>query len=291
MSSNLDTKEILKKVRRIEIKTKRISDHLFSGEYHSQFKGRGMAFSEVRAYAYGDDVRAIDWKVTARLNEPYIKVFEEERELTSVLMVDVSASEGFGSNGKSKRDVMTEISAILAFSAAGNNDKVGLILFSDRVEQYIPPGKGRKHILRIIRELVEFQPRHRGTNISEALAFLNRVMRRKAIVFLLSDFWDDQYEKPMKIAAKRHDLCAIRIYDRFEKDLPRLGMLPVRDAETHQWVWVDTQSKTVRSAQRESFIQSERRFREILRRSGAGMINCDTRHNYTTELLNYFKSN
>lgn len=291
MSSNLDTKEILKKVRRIEIKTKRISDHLFSGEYHSQFKGRGMAFSEVRAYAYGDDVRAIDWKVTARLNEPYIKVFEEERELITMLMVDVSASEGFGSKGKSKRDVMTEISAILAFSAAGNNDKVGLILFSDHVEHYIPPGKGRKHILRIIRELVEHQPKNRGTDISEALAFLNRVMRRKAIVFLLSDFWDNEYEKPMKIAAKRHDLCAIRIYDSFEKDLPKLGILPVRDAETGQWTWVDTQSKKVRLAQRTAFAQSEKQFREITKKSGAGMINCEMHQNYTSELLNYFKTN
>jgi uncharacterized protein (DUF58 family) len=291
MSSNLDTKEILKKVRRIEIKTKRISDHLFSGEYHSQFKGRGMAFSEVRAYSFGDDVRAIDWKVTARLNEPYIKVFEEERELTSMLLVDVSASEGFGSSGKSKRDVMTEISAILAFSAAGNNDKVGLILFSDRVEQYIPPGKGRKHILRIIRELVEYQPIHRGTNIAEALAFLNRVMRKKAIVFLLSDFWDNEYEKPMKIAAKRHDLCAIRIYDRLEKDLPKLGMLPIRDVETGQRIWVDTHSKKVRTAQREAFIKSEKQFHDILKKSGAGRINCDTQQSYTTELLNYFKAN
>jgi uncharacterized protein (DUF58 family) len=291
MSSYLDTKEVLKKVRRIEIKTKRISDHLFNGEYHSQFKGRGMAFSEVRAYAFGDDVRAIDWKVTARLNEPYIKVFEEERELTSLLMVDVSASEGFGSKGKSKRDIMTEISAILAFSAAGNNDKVGLILFSDRVEQYIPPGKGRKHILRIIRELVEYEPQHRGTNIAEALAFLNRVMRKKAIVFLLSDFWDNEYEKPMKIAAKRHDLCAIRIYDRLEKDLPKLGMLPIRDVETGQRIWVDTHSKKVRLAQREAFIKSEKQFHDILKKSGAGRINCDTQQNYTTELLNYFKAN
>lgn len=289
MSTVRDTKEILKKVRRIEIKSKRISDHLFSGEYHSQFKGRGMAFSEVRAYAYGDDVRAIDWSVTARLREPYIKVFEEERELTTVLLIDISASESFGSKGVSKRDVMTEICAILAFSAAGNNDKVGLIMFTDRVELYIPPGKGRKHILRIIRELVEFKPEGKGTNIGEALAFLNRVTKRKAIVFLMSDFWAQNYESPLKISAKRHDLCAIRVYDRLERDLPSLGLIPILDMETGQRNWVDTQSQKVKAAQREKFVASEREFIQTLRRSGAGMINCDTRGNYTSELLNYFK--
>ena len=213
----MDTKEILKKVRKIEIKTRRLSDHIFGGEYHSSFKGRGMTFSEVRQYQFGDDVRAIDWNVTARYNEPYVKVFEEERELTMLLMVDVSGSEFFGTNQQFKRDTATEIAATLAFSAIQNNDKVGLILFSDQVELYIPPKKGKSHVLRIIRELIEFSPKSKQTNINEALKFLSNVMKKKAIVFLLSDFMDDDYEQTLKITGRKHDVTGIKVFDKHDE--------------------------------------------------------------------------
>ena len=214
----MDTKEILKKVRKIEVKTRRLSDHIFGGEYHSTFKGRGMTFSEVRSYQFGDDVRAIDWNVTARYNEPYIKVFEEERELTMMLMVDVSGSEYFGTTDQFKKDTVTEISATLAFSAIQNNDKVGLILFSDQIELFIPPKKGKSHVLRIIRELIEFKPKSKKTNIAEAFKFLSNVMKKKAIVFILSDFMDSGYEKTLRITAKKHDLTGIRVYDPVERN-------------------------------------------------------------------------
>ena len=213
----METKEILKKVRKIEIKTRRLSDHIFGGEYHSTFKGRGMTFSEVRQYQYGDDIRAIDWNVTARYNEPYVKVFEEERELTMMLMVDISGSEFFGTNQQFKRDTATEIAATLAFSAIQNNDKVGLILFSDQVELFIPPKKGKSHVLRIIRELIEFSPKSKQTNIDEALKFLSNVMKKKAIVFLLSDFMDDDYEQTLKIAGRKHDVTGIKVYDKHDE--------------------------------------------------------------------------
>ena len=212
----MDTKELLKKVRKIEIKTRKLSDNIFGGEYHSTFKGRGMTFSEVRPYQFGDDIRNIDWNVTARYNEPFVKVFEEERELTLMLMIDVSGSELFGTEQQFKSELITEIAATLAFSALQNNDKTGLILFSDQVELYIPPKKGKSHVLRIIRELIEFQPKSLKTNISEALQFLSRVSKKKAIVFMLSDFMDTGYEKPIQIAAKKHDITGIRIYDKKE---------------------------------------------------------------------------
>ena len=217
----MDTKALLKKVRKIEIKTRRLSDHVFGGEYHSTFKGRGMTFSEVRQYQFGDDVRSIDWNVTARYNEPFVKVFEEERELTLMLVVDVSGSEAFGTQTQFKREVLTEIAATLAFSALQNNDKVGLLLFSDQVELFIPPKKGRSHILRIIRELLEFEPQSLKTNISNALEFLSGVLKKKAIVFMLSDFMDQGYEKTLRIAAKKHDLTGIRVYDPVETKLPQ----------------------------------------------------------------------
>ena len=209
----MDTKELLKKVRKIEIKTRKLSDHIFGGEYHSTFKGRGMTFSEVRPYQFGDDIRNIDWNVTARYNEPFVKVFEEERELTLMLMVDVSGSELFGTKEEFKSEIITEIAATLAFSALQNNDKTGLILFSDQIELYIPPKKGKSHVLRIIRELLEFQPKSFKTNIGEALQFLSRVMKKRAIVFMLSDFMDTGYEKPIQIAAKKHDITGVRVYD------------------------------------------------------------------------------
>ena len=242
----MDTKELLKKVRKIEIKTRRLSDHIFGGEYHSTFKGRGMTFSEVRQYQYGDDVRNIDWNVTARYNEPYIKVFEEERELTMMLMVDVSGSEFFGTEAQFKNEVVTEIAATLAFSATQNNDKIGLILFSDDVELYIPPKKGRSHVLRIIRELIEFQPKSKQTNVAEALKFLSNVMKKKAIVFVLSDFITDDYKQTLKIASGRHDVTGIRVYDKREEDIPNIGMVQMQDEESGELMLVNTQSKTVR---------------------------------------------
>ena len=242
----METKEILKKVRKIEIKTKRLSNDIFGGEYHSSFKGRGMTFSEVRQYQFGDDVRAIDWNVTARYNEPYIKVFEEERELTMMLLVDVSGSESFGTSTQFKKDTVTEVAATLAFSATQNNDKVGLILFSDDVELFIPPKKGKSHVLRIIRELIEFKPKSKKTDISMALKFLSSVMKKRAIVFMLSDFMDDDYEKTLKIAAKKHDLTGVRIYDKHDEEIPNLGMVQMVDSETGTVQLINTSSKTTR---------------------------------------------
>ena len=240
----MDTKELLKKVRKIEIKTRRLSDHIFGGEYHSTFKGRGMTFSEVRQYQFGDDVRSIDWNVTARYNEPFVKVFEEERELTMILMVDISGSAIFGTTNQFKKEVITEISATLAFSALQNNDKAGLILFSDEVELFIPPKKGRSHVLRIIRELLEFRPKSNTTNISEALKFLSSVMKKKAIVFILSDFIAEDYEKTLKIVGNKHDVTGIRVYDIREESIPNLGMVQMRDAETKIIRLINTQSKS-----------------------------------------------
>ncbi|MDH3321595.1 MAG: DUF58 domain-containing protein, partial [Flavobacteriaceae bacterium] len=236
----MDTKELLKKVRKIEIKTRRLSDHIFSGEYHSSFKGRGMTFSEVRQYQYGDDIRSIDWNVTARYHEPYVKVFEEERELTMMLMVDISASESFGTKQQFKKDIITEISATLAFSAIQNNDKVGLLLFSDEIELFIPPKKGKTHVLRIIRELIEFHPKSKKTDITHALRYLSNVMKKKAIVFVLSDFMDEDYDNALKIVGKKHDVTGIRIYDKYEVEMPKLGMVPMQDAESGEIVLVNT---------------------------------------------------
>src|SRR4051812_7352008 len=229
----MDTKELLKKVRKIEIKTKRLSNHIFSGEYHSSFKGRGMTFSEVRQYQYGDDIRNIDWNVTARYNEAHVKVFEEERELTMMLMVDISGSEGFGSKSQFKRDIVTEIAATMAFSATQNNDKIGLILFSDQVELFIPPKKGKSHVLRIIRELIEFKPKSRKTDVGQALKFLSGVLKKRAIVFLISDFMaTPDYEHTLKIASKKHDITGVRVYDIREEEMPNIGVVNMQDAET-----------------------------------------------------------
>ena len=242
----MDTKELLKKVRKIEIKTRRLSDHVFGGEYHSTFKGRGMTFSEVRQYQFGDDVRNIDWNVTARYNEPFVKVFEEERELTMMLMVDVSGSELFGTKNQFKNEIVTEIAATLAFSALQNNDKIGLILFSDQIELFIPPKKGKSHVLRIIRELLEFDPQSTQTDLAQALKYLTNVMKKKAIVFLMSDFIADDYEHTLKIASGRHDVTGIRIYDKHEEAIPNLGMVQMQDEETGEFLLVNTASKRVR---------------------------------------------
>ncbi|MDG1385543.1 MAG: DUF58 domain-containing protein [Flavobacteriaceae bacterium] len=286
----MDTKELLKKVRKIEIKTRRLSDHVFGGEYHSTFKGRGMTFSEVRQYQFGDDVRAIDWNVTARYNEPFVKVFEEERELTLMLVVDVSGSEFFGSGQQFKREVLTEIAATLSFSALQNNDKVGLLLFSDQVELFIPPKKGRTHVLRIIRELLEYQPKSKQTDIRVALEFLSGILKKKAIVFLLSDFMDDSYEKTLRIAAKKHDLTGIRVYDKREVEMPNIGLVPMLDSETQKTQWVNTASKAVRNQYQKSHQKYVDTFETLFRKNGAGTLHCSLEESYVKKLLGYFKA-
>ncbi|MFB9077737.1 DUF58 domain-containing protein [Flavobacterium procerum] len=286
----MDTKELLKKVRKIEIKTKRLSNHIFSGEYHSSFKGRGMTFSEVRQYQYGDDIRNIDWNVTARYNEAHVKVFEEERELTMVLMVDISGSESFGSKNQFKKDIVTEIAATMAFSATQNNDKIGLILFSDTVELYIPPKKGRSHVLRIIRELIEFEPKSHKTDIAQALKFLSGTQKKKAIIFMISDFMADAYEHTLKIASKKHDITGVRVYDIREERIPNLGMVPMMDAETGNIQLVDTGSKAVRMNYEKHYQEKLNYFKDTFRKSGAGIVNTRVDENYVTKLLGYFKS-
>ena len=285
----MDTKELLKKVRKIEIKTRRLSDHIFGGEYHSTFKGRGMTFSEVRQYQFGDDVRAIDWNVTARYNEPFVKVFEEERELTMMLMVDISGSELFGTDEQFKNEIITEIAATLAFSATQNNDKIGLILFSDMVELYIPPKKGRSHVLRIIRELIEFHPKSKQTNIAEALKFLSSVMKKKAIVFLLSDFISDDYQRTIKIVSRKHDVTGIRIFDKREESIPNLGMVQMQDEETDELILVNTASKKVRLNYEKYYREKVEYFKESFTKSGAGVIDCRLDESYVKKLLGYFK--
>ncbi len=285
----MDTKELLKKVRKIEIKTRRLSDHIFSGEYHSSFKGRGMAFSEVRQYQYGDDIRSIDWNVTARYNETYVKVFEEERELTMVLMVDVSGSELFGTTKQFKKETITEISATLAFSAIQNNDKVGLLLFSDEIELFIPPKKGKSHVLRIIRELIEFRPKSKKTDIKQALRYLSNVMKKKVILFILSDFMDDDYDSALKIVGRKHDVTGIRVYDKYEEEIPKLGMIPMLDAETGKTILVNTNSRMVRNNYKAHYLKTIDYFEDTFKRSGSGTINNRIDESYVKKLLGYFK--
>jgi uncharacterized protein (DUF58 family) len=287
----METKDLLKKVRKIEIKTRRLSDHIFSGEYHTSFKGRGMTFSEVRQYQFGDDVRAIDWNVTARYNEPYIKVFEEERELTMMLMVDISGSEHFGTKNQLKSEIVTEIAATMAFSATQNNDKIGLILFSNQIELYIPPKKGKSHVLRIIRELIEFEPKSKESNLTEALKFLSGTQKKKAIVFLISDFIvEDDYEKPLKIASKKHDITGVRVFDIREEKMPNIGVVEMEDAETGEIMVVDTCSKNVRMNYEKQYREKVTYFKEIFSKCGSGTISTRVDESYVTKLLGYFKS-
>ncbi|PZO30070.1 DUF58 domain-containing protein [Flavobacterium macrobrachii] len=287
----METKDLLKKVRKIEIKTRRLSDHIFSGEYHTSFKGRGMTFSEVRQYQFGDDIRAIDWNVTARYNEPYVKVFEEERELTMMLMVDVSGSENFGTKNQLKSEIVTEIAATMAFSATQNNDKIGLILFSDDIELYIPPKKGKSHVLRIIRELIEFQPKSKKTDLSQALKFLSATQKKKAIVFLISDFMvDDDYEKTLKIAGKKHDVTGIRVYDQREEKMPNVGVIEVEDAESGKIITIDTTSKKARMEYEKNYHEKVNYFKDIFSKCGSGTVSTRVDESYVTKLLGYFKS-
>ncbi|MEZ4777993.1 MAG: DUF58 domain-containing protein [Flavobacteriaceae bacterium] len=285
----MDTKELLKKVRKIEIKTRRLSDHVFGGEYHSTFKGRGMTFSEVRQYQYGDDVRSIDWNVTARYNEPFVKVFEEERELTMMLMADISGSEFFGTKNQFKNEIVTEIAATLAFSALQNNDKIGLILFSDQIELFIPPKKGKSHVLRIIRELLEFQPKSNKTDIAQALKYLTNVMKKKAIVFVLSDFITEGYADTLKIVSGKHDVTGIRVYDEKEEHIPNLGMVQMQDEESGELLLVNTASKKVRTHYHTYYRERVDAFVDAFRKSGAGVVDCRVDESYVKKLLGYFK--
>lgn len=286
----METKDLLKKVRKIEIKTRKLSSNIFGGEYHSAFKGRGMTFSEVRNYQFGDDVRTIDWNVTARYNEPFVKIFEEERELTLMLMVDVSNSALFGTNNALKKNIITEISATLAFSALQNNDKVGLILFSDQVEFYIPPSKGKTHVLRIIRELIEFKPLSKKTDIKVALEFLTRILKKKSITFILSDFISSDYEKSLKIISKKHDLTGIKVYDKFEEAIPNLGLVQMFDQETEEIKMIDTSSKSLRDNYKREMSLNFKKFNDLFTKNGAGTISCRTDESYIKKLLNYFKN-
>jgi len=286
----MSTSALLKKVRKIEIKTKGLSNHIFAGEYHTAFKGKGMAFSEVREYQPGDDVRSIDWNVTARYNTPFVKVFEEEREMTVMLLIDVSASGNFGTQEQFKRELATELSAILAFSAIKNNDKVGVIFFTDKVEQFIPPKKGKSHILRIIREVLAFQPTGKGTDIAGALEYFNSVIKKRSICFILSDFMTKEFEKPLKIASKKHDLVALRIHDTREDTLPNVGLVPMQDAETEKMIFVDTSSKKIRDNFAKNRLQATEKLRKLLPASGVDLIDITTGTDYVKPLINFFKN-
>jgi len=272
----MDTAELLKKVRKIEIKTKGLSSDLFAGEYHSAFKGRGMSFSEVREYQFGDDIRAIDWNVTARFNHPFVKVFEEERELTVMLLLDLSPSSYFGSSGQFKNQLIAEISAVLAFAAVNNNDKVGCLIFTDRVERFIPPKKGKSHILLIIREILGFEGKSSGTNIGEALQYFNGVIKKRSIAFLFSDFMDAGYETPLRIAARKHDLIGVHVHDVRERKIPRIGLARLRDPETGRERWIDTDSKAVRHHYTEYYDQNLARFSRLFRQVGSDVISVDS---------------
>ena len=283
--------ELLKKVRKIEIKTRGLSRNIFAGEYHSAFKGRGMAFSEVREYQFGDDVRTIDWNVTARYNKPYIKIFEEERELTVMLLIDVSGSRDFGSSDVFKKNVITEISAILSFSAIQNNDKIGVIFFSEKIEKFIPPKKGKSHILRIIRELIDFEPESKGTNITEALRYMTNVIKKRCTCFIISDFIQNEpeFEKAMTITNNKHDLVALRIFDERETKLPPIGMIKLKDAETGQYVWVDSSSKKVRDTYESWWKGISQRLDYSFKKSGVDYANIDTNEDYVKSLMTLFK--
>jgi uncharacterized protein (DUF58 family) len=285
----VETKDLLKKVRKIEIKTRGLSRQIFAGEYHSAFKGRGMTFSEVREYQYGDDIRSIDWNVTARFNHPYVKVFEEERELTVMLLIDVSASGDFGTQVQMKRALITEIAALLSFSAIENNDKIGVILFSDRIEKFIPPQKGRKHILRIIRELLECKPQSQGTDISESLRFLTNAIKKRCTAFLISDFRDKGYARSLQIANNKHDVAALHVYDRRETSLPAVGLLRVLDAETGGERWIDTSLSRIRENYAMKWESHLEIMKEIFSRAGVDSVSLRTGEDYVKPLIRLFK--
>lgn len=286
----METTDLLKKVRRIEIKTRRLSRNIFAGEYHSAFKGRGMAFSEVREYSYGDDMRDIDWNVTARYNKPFVKIFEEERELTVMLLIDVSESLSFGTSTMIKRNMVAEIAATLAFSAIQNNDKIGVIFFSDKIEKFVPPKKGRKHILYIIREILNFKPENAQTDISMALRYLNNAIKKHCTAFVLSDFIDsNDYKQALKISNKKHDLVAIQVYDRFSTELQPLGLMKINDPETGTEQWVDTSSKKVREVYRNWWINQQEEMNLAFKQSSVDSVSVSTDDDYVRSLLMLFQ--
>lgn len=285
----METRELLKKVRHLEIRTRGLVNQVFSGEYHSVFKGRGMAFSEVREYQVGDDIRMIDWNVTARLNHPFVKIFEEERELTVMLMVDMSGSQYFGSLAALKRDVAVEVSTILAFSAMKNNDKVGAMLFTDRIEQFIPPRKGKSHALRIVRELLSFEPKSKRTSLEAGLEYLNRVLKKRSIVFLISDFIDSGYEAALRIAGKRHDFIGIVLLDPREGELPKVGLIAFRDAETGEQRWIDTSSQKVRTTHKNSWNTLQQDRRSLFLKSKLDGVEIRLDQPYMKPLIDFFK--
>lgn len=285
----METSDLLKKVRKIELKTRGLSNHIFAGEYHTAFKGKGMAFSEVREYQPGDDIRTIDWNVTARFNTPFIKVFEEERELTVMLIIDVSGSKNFGTQKQMKQELVTELSAVLAFSAIQNNDKIGVIFFSDKVEKFIPPKKGKSHILRIIRELIAFDPENKGTDIGEALRYFNNVIKKRAVCFVISDFMSDNFEAPLKIANKKHDVVTIRINDKREEELPDIGLVQMKDAETGEVKWIDTANKLIRENYQKNYLRNMEEVNQLFKNSGVDTIQLRTDMDYIKPLIQFFK--
>jgi uncharacterized protein (DUF58 family) len=285
----MDTQAIIKKVRKIEIKTRGLSSHIFSGEYHSAFKGRGMAFSDVREYMPGDDIRSIDWNVTARFNNAFVKVFEEERELTVILLVDVSASENFGTQTQFKKELVTELCAVLAFSAIQNNDKIGIIFFSDKIEKFIPPKKGKTHILYIIRELIGFKPEHKRTNIGDALRYVSNAIKKKSIVFVISDFADRNFEDALKFTRKRHDVVALHIYDIREMELPNAGIIRLQQAETGEIMEVDSANVSVRNRYKQLALENEKLLNTIFNKSGVDWIKLRTDQSYVQQLIRLFK--
>ena len=285
----MDSSELIKKVRKIEIRTRALSQQIFSGQYHSAFKGMGMAFSEVRQYHYGDDVRFIDWNVTARFNQPYIKIFEEERELTVMLLIDVSGSTLFGTRQMMKADLITELAAVLSFSAIYNNDKVGVIFFSNRVEKFIPPNKGRSHILRIIRELVGYEPACTQTNTAEALRYLTNVIKKKCTAFVISDFLNTEFEQALRIASNKHDLVALNVMDKGEEKIPNMGMLEVLDPETGKYFLTDTANKRVRDAYRQWWHDQQKKNHELFKKCGVDTVDLFTDQDYVKELTKLFQ--
>jgi len=287
----METSELIKRVRKIEIKTRGLSRNIFAGEYHSAFKGRGMAFSEVREYQFGDDIRNIDWNVTARYNKPFVKIYEEERELTVVLLIDVSGSREFGSTDKLKKNIITEISAILAFSAIQNNDKIGVIFFSDKIEKFIPPKKGRSHILRIISELIDFEPQSRGTDISGAIRYLTNAIKKRCTAFVISDFIqkDESLENALSIANNRHDVVALRIYDERETRLPNVGLIKLKDAETGAYTWIDTSDEKARNTYRVWWKRLSAQLDNSFKKSGVDYAEINTSQDYVKSLISLFK--
>lgn len=285
----METNDLLKKVRQIEIKTKGLSNNIFAGEYHSAFKGRGMTFSEVREYQYGDDVRNIDWNVTARFNRPFIKIFEEEREMTVMLLIDVSGSREFGTSVRFKKNLITEIAATLAFSTIQNNDKIGVIFFSDKIEKFIPPKKGKKHVLHIIRELLTFIPENRETNLSEVLRYFTGAIKKRSTAFLISDFMDDNFERALRIANQKHDLVALQIYDRCETELPPIGLVKLKDAESGNLKWVDTSDRKVRDAYSQYWKIRDQEIQTIFAKSGVDNVKVRTDEDYVRSLISLFK--